>query len=303
MTWPKLVVGGLAVTGGAAALFAALRVTERATHRFLHQERQPLGEVAFTPDRLPESVTFPSADGLRISAWYFPSRNGAAVIVCHGLGGNRVGVMDYAEFLSNAGYGVLLFDFRAHGESEGEAISMGYFEALDVAGGAEYLKGRADVDDDRVGVLGVSLGGSAAVLAAAQCPDIRSVVVDSTFATLHQMIRHRFRSFINLPTMLAPLVVWYGQRHLQVKASLIAPALVVADISPRPVFIIHGTADELIPVENGHDLFAAAREPKDLWILPDSPHASGITTHRDEYIERVTGFFNRTLQPRPSATA
>src|SRR3712207_4631015 len=95
-----------------------------------------------------EHVSFQCADGLRIAAWYFPSRNGAAVIVCHGLGGNRTGVVDYARFLTEAGYGALLFDFRAHGDSEGEIVSLGYFEALDVIGAVEYLKTRADVSPD-----------------------------------------------------------------------------------------------------------------------------------------------------------
>ena len=79
------------------------------------------------------------------------------------------------------------------------------------------------------------------------------------------------------------------------KASLIQPASAIAEISPRPVFIIHGAGDELIGVENGHELFGAAREPKELWIIPECLHAQGIFADRDEYVRRVVAFLDRAL--------
>lgn len=300
----RLAVGLTALAGLGLAIAGATRLADRATHAFLHRDRMPVAELPREEGLRGEHVKFLSQDGLRLAAWYFPSRNGAAVVVCHGLGVNRGEVMDFARFLCRAGYGALLFDFRAHGESEGEIISLGYYEALDVIGAAEFLKTRPDVEPEKIGLIGVSLGGSAAVLAAAQYTDLRAVVVDSTFTSVTALVRRQFRNFINLPAWFAPLIVWAGQRQLKVKVSLIQPVAAIARISPRPLLVIHGSADELIDVENGLELYRAAREPKELWIVHDSPHAQGIVTHGDEYVRRVVGFFDRAFQiARPEAPA
>ena len=299
LSWPPLVLGVGALVGMAAV--GALRLADRATHSFLHRERMPVVDLPLEDGWTAERVEFPSLDDLRIAAWYFPPQNGSVIIVCHGLGANRGEVLDFARFLTRAGYGALLFDFRAHGESDGEIISLGYFEALDVIGGVEFLKSWPEVDPAKIGLIGVSLGGSAAILAAAQCPDVRAVLVDSTFSSLLSMVRRQFRNFINLPTWFAPLVVWVGQRQLKVKASLIQPVSAIAEISPRPVFIIHGAGDELIGVENGHELFGAAREPKEFWIIPECLHAQGIFADRDGDVRRVVDFFDRALGIRREA--
>lgn len=295
VNWMSLAVAATAIAGLGVGTAIAIRVADRATHAFLHRDRLPVGDLPLEAGLTGELVFFPSADGLRLAAWFFPGASGAAVIVCHGIGMNRGEGIEIARFLGRAGIGALLFDFRAHGESEGEATSLGYFEALDVIGGVEYLKQRVDVNPARIGLLGVSLGGSAAILAAARCPEICAVVVDSTFTSVATMIQRQFRTFINLPAIFAPLVVWAGERQLKVKAHLIEPIRAIPEISPRPVLIVHGTGDEMIDVQNGHDLYLAARDPKELWIVPDTAHAQALSTHPAEYERRVIAFFRRAF--------
>ena len=108
-------------------------------------------------------VTLTTAGGVKLRGWYVPSRNGAAVALIHGTGSNRLGVADHARLLARHGYGVLLFDLHGHGESGGRSLSVGWDAGDDVAAATRYLAARPEVDDDRVGVLGVSLGGEAAI--------------------------------------------------------------------------------------------------------------------------------------------
>ena len=125
-----------------------------------------------------EDVELTTEDGVRLSGWYVPSTNGAAVALLHGAGSTRTSVLDHAAVLAKAGYGVLLYDARGHGRSDGRAMDFGWFGDLDVAAAISYLVDRPEVDDDRVGVVGLSMGGEQAVGAAASDPRIRAVVAE-----------------------------------------------------------------------------------------------------------------------------
>ena len=121
-------------------------------------------------------VEFRTNDGVRLSGWYIPSINGAAVVMLHGAGSTRSGVLDHAVVLARHGYGVLLFDARGHGRSDGRAMDFGWFGDLDVAAAVSFLQDQPDVDDTRIAAVGMSMGGEEAIGAAASDDRIRAVV-------------------------------------------------------------------------------------------------------------------------------
>jgi uncharacterized protein len=125
-----------------------------------------------------EDAFFTTADGVALSGWYIPSQNGAAVAVLHGAGSTRSNVLEHAAVLARAGYGVLLFDARGHGQSAGRAMDFGWFGDADIAAALDYLAGRPDVDPARLALVGFSMGAEEAVGAAAGDTRIRGVVAE-----------------------------------------------------------------------------------------------------------------------------
>ncbi|MGD9997016.1 MAG: alpha/beta hydrolase, partial [Ilumatobacteraceae bacterium] len=100
-----------------------------------------------------------TSDGVRLSGWYVPSANGAAVVLLHGASSTRSNVLGHAAVLARHGYGVLLYDARGHGRSDGRAMELGWYGDLDVAAAVDFLAARPDVDARRIGAIGMSMGG------------------------------------------------------------------------------------------------------------------------------------------------
>lgn len=246
-----------------------------------------------------ESVRFTSADdGVPLSGWFIPGHPGAlTVLICHGVGANKGNFLSFVPFLHRAGFSVFLFDFRAHGDSAGHTTSFGYFEARDVRGAVQYLRGRADVR--RIAALGLSMGGSALLQAIPRLPDVRAVIVDSTFADFGTVTDEQLAS---LPTplrgMMRAEIGFWARLELGVPLTDIAPKRDIAVISPRPLLIIHGTDDRLIPVVQAKDNFAAACPPKQLWLVPDAGHVGAHTVVCVEYEQRVVAFLRHATPER-----
>lgn len=153
-----------------------------------------------------EDVTVTTTDGVRISGWYLPGHTSKAVVLVHGIWGNKQQLFLAAIMLVEAGYHVLAIDLRGHGHSEGERLSYGYYEALDVQAGVEYLMERPDVE--KVGVIGYSYGGAAAVRAAALDNRVQAVVIESSFSSLPDAVEDSFTRLTGLPSWpLASLIV------------------------------------------------------------------------------------------------
>lgn len=253
-----------------------------------------------------EEVGFPSRDGLTLRGWFIPAPSARGTVVfCHGHGGSMDPDLIYAPWFHEAGFNVLMFDFRAHGRSEGERVSMGYFERQDLLGAVDYLQGRGIA---QVGVLGFSLGGAVAITSAAQCQAIRAVVSDGGFARLESALvgwaRERGKSaphWVALP--LARLVITVAGWRLGARLPEADPIRWVEQIAPRALLLIHGDLDPYVPVADVEALYARAREPKELWRVPEAGHRE-IDSHRPaEYRERVIGFFVHHLTDSDSTNA
>lgn len=295
-----LALAAAAIVVGAATFGAYAR---RQTRKLLTPLRKPLD---YRPDECGvavEEVTIAGPRG-KLAAWYLPSANGCTLICCHGIHDNRgQWIRQMAQLHARGGYGALMFDFFGHGESEGDLVTYGVREAEEIGAVLTYLRARGDVELDRLGVMGYSLGAISAVLAAARYPELRCVVIESGFADLLTDIKALFRRFTGLPSVFAPLAVALGQRIAGVRLADIRPARVIGQLSPRGVgvLIISDLKDELANEPyDGEQLYAAAGEPKQLWQVPDAGHVWAYDTHPDEWIARVGDFLDAHLAALPS---
>jgi dipeptidyl aminopeptidase/acylaminoacyl peptidase len=247
-------------------------------------------------------VSFTTSDGVLLKGWLIkPSQvrigTAPAIVICHGVGANRSDFTDLAVSLSRRGYIVLTFDFRAHGESRGSRSSLGYHEQKDVAAAMGFLGALQEVDQERIGIYGFSMGGATAILSAAGTKEFKAVVADSAFASLQEQARTAITGFYHLPSFpFLQIAVLGYELYFQTRVSSVAPEAVIGRIAPRPVLLIAGDGDDLIPRENGERLYAAAKEPKELWIIPVSGHGYTVAAAGPEYEKRVGQFFDRHLR-------
>lgn len=286
-------VAGLATAAagalvGAVSMMTSHRVTRPMLTRF---------DTPAPPEHLPrEVVSLTSRDGTALAAWFIPGVRREAVLLLHGYGATKREMLHHAAFLNDGGHPVMLLDLRCCGESGGRAVTFGGREREDVAAAVAYLHGRPDVDGERIGVLGLSLGGALALLAAAEFPSVRAVVAESSFANIRDVVRRNFRMATRLPSFpFAPLTIWLVERRWGFRASQVMPAREIGAREDCAVLLIHSESDRVVNVQDAHALFTAARGPKELWLIPDAAHALAYLTEQTAYAERVRAFFDRWL--------
>jgi fermentation-respiration switch protein FrsA (DUF1100 family) len=205
-------------------------------------------------------------------------------------------MLPFAEFLHRSGFNVLTFNSRARATSGGEYVTLGVLEQKDLISVVDFAAHRPEVDPERIGVLGVSLGGAVAILPAAADKQIRAVVDDCGFSDASSAIAASFQHFVHLPAVpFAPITVWIAGYRADIDLVRVRPVDVIGQISPRPILIIHGLDDYVLPVANSKRNFAAAREPKELWLVPGAKHGESHTVERAQYEQKVVTFFTSSL--------
>jgi uncharacterized protein len=235
-----------------------------------------------------EDVTFESSDGLELEGWYIPSKNGAAVIAFPGRSGPR----KPARFLASHGYGVLLFDRRGEGNSEGDPNSLGWGGTKDLDGAVAFLRERPDVDPERIGGIGLSVGGEMMLQFAAETDDLKAVVSEGAGirSVREAGLSSGAEKWLGLPT-------WGAITAGAAVFSNHSPPPNLRDLSsriePESVFFIYadrGQGGEKLSA----DYHEVAGRPKQLWKT-DSAHVGGYDAAPKEYERRVVRFFNRSL--------
>jgi hypothetical protein len=236
-----------------------------------------------------EDVSFVTSDGLRLEGWYVPSRNGAAVIAFPG----RSGPQEHARMLARHGYGVLLFDRRGEGRSEGDSNLFGWGGEKDVYAAVDFLRSRPEIDPGRIGGIGLSVGGELMLQAAAQSEGLAAVVSDGAGT------RSLAEDLDDIPSPAR----WIGLPFLAAKTGSVAvfsnnappPKLteLVPRIAPTPLLLIWA------PSSGGEDMnptyYRLAGRPKAIWAIPEADHIQGIAARPKEYERRVVDFFDRAL--------
>jgi len=241
-----------------------------------------------------EEVMFNAADGLLLQGCFIPAPGSErAVIILHGHGRSLDWDIHRAPAFHTAGFNVFLFDFRAHGRSQGRLATFGYLERQDVLGAVEFLHRRGL---KHIGTLGFSFGGMASMLAAPICPGIQAVVTDG--GPIRQRTALAARAVeLHLPYWIADLLAWLTViiTSLRLGANLFLYEAIrwVDKITPRPIFFIHGELDQYCP--DFDELYAAAGEPKEVWRLPGVGHTNASEAYPEEFRRRVIEFFNRNL--------
>jgi len=266
-----------------------------------HPPRYPLHVLPSVYGADFEEVHATSEDGVNLTGWIIkpphPHSPAPAIIMCHGVGANKSDFTELAAALARRGYYVLLFDFRAHGESGGSRTSLGYHEQKDVAAAVSILRNRSGIDRKRIGIYGFSMGGATAILTAARTAAFSAVVADSAFTSLRDQARTAVTGFYHLPSFpFVNLAVLGYELYFQTSVEHVSPVAVIGNLSPVPILIIAGEGDKLIPAENGRALYDAAREPRELWIIPGAEHGGTLAAAGSEYEERVGEFFERHMK-------
>jgi fermentation-respiration switch protein FrsA (DUF1100 family) len=241
-----------------------------------------------------ESVQFLSESGSLIHGWLIPGKKqSGAVVLMHGVRADRTSMLDRARLLSHEGYTVLLFDFQAHGESPGSQITFGYLESRDARAAVNFIRARAP--GERVGLIGVSMGGAAALLAT---PPLAAdaMVIEMVYPTIDRAIDDRLESrFGKVGRALGPLLSWQLKPRLGIRAADLRPIDRVSNLHVPKLFIA-GANDEYTKVEESRAIDAAAAEPKELWIINGAKHEDLFRFAGKEYERRVVQFFDRYLR-------
>ncbi len=165
----------------------------------------------------------------------------------------------------------------------------------------EYLKQRPEVDRTRIGVLGFSMGAAATIQAAARSRDIAAVVADSAYSTFLDAAKYSFQLVTRMPHFpIAAIAMAWAKWIVNFDASQLRPLDVIGRIAPRPILIMHGALDAIVPVRHADLLFKAAGEPKELWIAADAQHVGARDIDPETYFARVEGFFRGALAAKPT---
>ena len=235
-----------------------------------------------------EEVSFTTSDGLRLHGWYVPSRNGAAIISFPGRSSSQT----RAKMLARHGYGVLLFDRRGEGESDGDPNLLGWQGERDVHAAVAYLQHRPDVDPERIGGVGLSVGGEMMIEAAAESPALRAIMSEGgSGRSVRDVVANPGTSWMEL----------IGTGVLTAATALFTDNVPPADLLslvPKisgATFFVYGEQGQPTERPANEAFYAAASGPKELWEVPGSGHVKGIEAQPAEYERRVVGFFDRTL--------
>jgi pimeloyl-ACP methyl ester carboxylesterase len=251
-----------------------------------------IGEIP--SDLTGRGVQFKSQSGSMLQGWFIPGRNGmGTVILMHGVRANRLSMLNRARFLARAGYSVLLFDFQAHGESSGEYITFGYLESKDAQAAVEFL--HQNNQRDKIGVIGISMGGAASLLATPSL-EVDALILESVYPTIEEAISDRITMRLGrLGTIFTPLLTFQLKPRLGVGPEELRPIEKAAKVT-LPKYFIFGTEDRHTRIDESRKLFAHAAAPKEAWAIDGAGHVDLHQFSQDEYEKRVLDFLARYLR-------
>lgn len=304
--WAVALIGVVILFYGVVGyLFSASYIGENPRWRGINREPQDFGLKG-------DTVSFRSQDGVALKGWWLPAEGTAraSIIIAHGVDHTRQVMLPRASFLVHGGYNVLALDLRGHGESAAQYASPGYLEARDILGAIQYIRSRNE--NTPVGVLGVSYGAVAALLAASQSGDIAAVVADGAYPTgkdVFENINHYFvrshgsplwmrglfavASFPGVPCAIA--VVYYVRTGIWLGPELVS-VLPSASRIRIPVLLISGQQDWIVPTEQARRVLAALlTDQKRLVVIPGAVHDTTYSAAPHVYENAVLTFLDKSI--------
>ncbi len=255
----------------------------------------PSEKIFFTPEMLGinhENVRFSNRSGNLLHGWFVPSSITPAKGTLLFLHGNAHNISHYflsVQGFQHAGYHLFTFDYQGFGYSQGEPYPAGTLDDAEAA--LSYLLGREDMDPDRIIVFGQSLGGTIALnwIGSKKPGHIAAVISESAFSSYRKIAREKMNPIGILRWFREPITRWFVDDEF-------SPEPVVAEISPVPLLIIHGTRDPVVPYEHGMRLYAAAREPKEFWTIIGGGHTEMLGRFRTHYWDRLLSYLDNVLR-------
>lgn len=240
------------------------------------------------------TIRFMGVGNIQLNGWLAKnSQSTVGVLLMHGNQSNRLSMWSRAEFLYKAGYSVMLFDLRAHGESEGDYKTFGYLEAEDAEKAVRFFKQMANLK--RVGIIGTSLGGAAAVLNDHLLP-VEAMILESVYPTIEKAVTNRINGrFGEWVTIFSPLLTNQLPLRFDIDTDALRPVKHMENIT-LPTLVIGGDQDQRTTLDDTNKLYQNinSRE-KSLWIIPGVAHENFHTVVTQEYEQRVLAFFNQYL--------
>ncbi len=239
------------------------------------------------------AVSFLSKSGAKLSGWLLEAKQGkGGILLLHGVKSNRLQMLNRARFLQKAGYDVLLFDFQAHGESEGEQITFGHLEALDAESAFDYLQDRLCYPS--VGVIGVSLGGASALLGNVKLK-AKVMILESVYPTIEEAIDDRLKIYFgSLGSYFSSLLTLQLKPRLGIGVDDLKPIEQLAKVKGA-VMIVAGSNDKHTTLAESKRMFEEANEPKELWVVEGVGHIDFDGVDKEEYKERVLFFLGEWM--------
>ncbi len=240
-----------------------------------------------------KDIQFASGSGAQVHGWLAAGQPGRGVVVLmHGIHADRRVMVARAEFLLRAGYSVLLFDFQGHGESLGRKITFGFLEGRDATAAVQFA--RASFPGEKIGVIGVSMGAAAALLAEPSLP-VNALVLESSYPTIYSATENRLVARLGFLGKLAtPLLTCQLKLRLGVGADDLRPIVRAGNI-PVPKLFVAGTVDRDTTLSESRALFAAAAAPRELWLVGNAAHVDLHAFARAEYERRILEFLAKNL--------
>lgn len=240
-----------------------------------------------------EPAVLHTDDGLTLAGWFVPEAGSdSTVIICHGAGANKYNFLDFVRVFRYHGYSSLIFDFRGHGASDGHTSTFGLYEDADVKAAVDWLQKNRPTQSRHIYGLGSSMGAMSLVRQAAKDSRIEAVVLDSCFASAPLLAQQHLGRIPLLGRPLANMVLASLSLHAGRSFWSLDATKAIAALSPRPVLLIHGKDDVIIPPANMDILYDRARQPKEKWLGP-GPHSNIMTADFIEYQRRVIGFLDK----------
>jgi len=294
-----IVIGGLGSSIGLLGIVCAVALY--IVEVIIHPKKQKVRDLyTFTPFELglpAEAVVFPPLHGdYQVRGWYIPSLQATTtLLVCPGYRTGMSAILGISAHLWQAGHNVLVFEYYGHGTEVGKPVTLGYREVNDFLGAIVYAKQRTP--HARLGVIAYSMGAAVAIMSCARNDDVEALVVDSPFATHRIVFDYNFRHVFHLPPApfvgLVDYLLWVraGYHFHQVE-----PLCDISHIAPRPILIIQSTKDSTVDPHDAALLYAAAGEPKELWLVAGLDHCGAYFADRYAYTKKVADFFDLHLR-------
>jgi pimeloyl-ACP methyl ester carboxylesterase len=294
----------LTLAGGGAYLGFSYVIAER----FTHAVRYPVGRAPIVAASTYDDVAFRTDDGVTLRGWYFPTRSDRAAIIVHGKDSNRIGgdnrsFEKLADFLITEGYSVLLFDLRGNGDSGGDRFSLGYLERRDVAAAVDYVTGRG-VREDRIALIGISMGAGTVLQSLLLHPNVGAVVADSSYVDARTIVTEDLQLLAGVPSWFTPGVLLMSKLGFGLDGEQVRPIDVVRAHPERAFLFIHCAGDKLIAPHHAYELRAASANPgSDLWMAAVCQHSWALNTYPEAYQAHLHAFLESQIPAHAPAAS